>query len=533
VIKILSVKSSLLLHKEVLLDIGTFLARRWTGNSYVQIILRDQKIPITRPDKNQITLPGPSHFPGTDFQRYRQWRVMLWHEAMRLVYCSKVLSYDHVFGFLLNTLETKRSEILGLLSWKGMEKEIVFNEGISWLSKPLLNTLYGKHKVAEGFSQFFLTGSVKGELYGNEFARVQRGVDLAHRILEDAISNNKGTVSIEKRIPELVKILELTSLASFPIITPASKVGFGRSVDEKDLITEIEKFVKLRNLGKRDIERKSKEINEGHDLIAEFETLVKESKRTENKGYEGIENLGLSVPEEMDADESQIYDIDLIRKTKAKFKHWRTGWMEKHEEAGDEFDPETFIERLPKTFITDLKLSFRSRVAIILDHSSSIEDSENDYKRATVALCEALQFLKIKFGVYAFSTDARRVKCWIIKPPNSQWTRIHARRLAQVKAVGGTPLAEIYALLEPILKSFRPDTVVTLTDGEPSDYDAVRQMVLLYRRMGIRMVALGLGRTLKEAVDISQNLQYLDYEKSLAVSKLEDIPTKVINLLQT
>jgi hypothetical protein len=533
VIKILSVKSSLLLHKEVLLDIGTFLARRWTGNSYVQIILRDQKIPITRPDKNQITLPGPSHFPGTDFQRYRQWRVMLWHEAMRLVYCSKVLSYDHIFGFLLNTLETKRSEILGLLSWKGMEKEIVFNEGISWLSKPLLNTLYGKHKVAEGFSQFFLTGSVKGELYGNEFARVQRGVDLAHRILEDAISNNKGTVWIEKRIPELVKILELTSLASFPIITPASKVGFGRSVDEKDLITEIEKFVKLRNLGKRDIERRSKEINEGHDLIAEFETLVKESKRTENKGYEGIENLGLSVPEEMDADESQIYDIDLIRKIKAKFKHWRTGWMEKHEEAGDEFDPETFIEKLPKTFITDLKLSFRSRVAIILDHSSSIEDSEKDYKRATVALCEALQFLKIKFGVYAFSTDARRVKCWIIKPPNAQWTRIHARRLAQVKAVGGTPLAEIYALLEPILKSFRPDIVVTLTDGEPSDYDAVRQMVLLYRRMGIRMVALGLGRTLKEAVDISQNLQYLDYEKSLAVSKLEDIPIKVINLLQT
>ena len=165
-------------------------------------------------------------------------------------------------------------------------------------------------------------------------------------------------------------------------------------------------------------------------------------------------------------------------------------------------------------------MSFRSRVAIILDHSSSIEDSEKDYKRATVALCEALQFLKIKFGVYAFSTDARRVKCWIIKPPNAQWTRIHARRLAQVKAVGGTPLAEIYALLEPILKSFRPDIVVTLTDGEPSDYDAVRQMVLLYRRMGIRMVALGLGRTLKEAVDISQNLQYLDYEKSLAVSKL-------------
>jgi hypothetical protein len=94
-------------------------------------------------------------------------------------------------------------------------------------------------------------------------------------------------------------------------------------------------------------------------------------------------------------------------------------------------------------------------------------------------------------------------------------------------------LAEIYALLEPVIRSFKPDIVVTLTDGEPSDYDAVRRMVLMYRRMGIRMAALGLGRTLNAAVNISKNLQYLEYEKSLAVSMLEDIPKKVINLMQT
>jgi hypothetical protein len=94
-------------------------------------------------------------------------------------------------------------------------------------------------------------------------------------------------------------------------------------------------------------------------------------------------------------------------------------------------------------------------------------------------------------------------------------------------------LAEIYALLEPVIRSFKPDIVATLTDGEPSDYDAVRRMVLVYRRMGIRMAALGLGRTLNAAVNISQNLHYLEYEKSLAVSMLGDIPKKVINLMQT
>ncbi len=522
----------LFLRNEVLLDIATFLARRWSDNSNAQVAIRNQKVPITRPDRGKITMPGPDHFLGTDFQRYRQWRVMLWYEAMRLKYCTKVMSYDHIFGFLLNTLETKRSEILGLRSWKGMEKEIVFSEGISWQSKPLLNSLYGKHKIAEAFSQYFLTDSLKGELFGNEIYRVQRGAELAKKILDDALANNQDTDSIERRIPELLRVLELDSLASFPIISPASRVGFGRSVDNKGLLAEIEKFVKQRHLDQAHTEKKSKEIIEGHEVMSEFNALVKESKRSQNKGYEGTENLGLSVPKDIDSDESQIYNLDLIQKTKAKFKHWKTGWIERHEESGEEFDSDIFVEKLSKTFITDFKLSFRSKVAVILDHSSSIEESELDYKRATVALCEALQFLKIRFGVYAFSTDSGQVRCWIIKPPNAYWTRIYARRLAQVKALGGTPLAEIYALLEPMLKAFRPDIVATLTDGEPSDYDAVRRMVLMYRRTGIRMAALGLGRTVKAAVNISQNLQYLEYEKSLAVSKLEDIPKKVIKLMQ-
>src|ERR687898_1686769 len=270
-------ESSLLLRTDILLDIATFLARRWTGNMRIQVVLTDQKIPITRPDKKQIFLPSPRMFPGNELQRYRQWRVMLWYESMRMIYCTKVLSYDHVFGFLLNTLETKRSENLGLHLWNGMEKEIVFYEGISWLSRPLLNSLYGKHKVAEAFSQYFLTGSLKGELFGNEFTKIQHAADVAQNILRDAIENNQGTNSIEKRIPEILKILELNALGSFPIITPSSKVGFGRSVDKRTLLAEIEKFVKLRKLEQHHAVRNPKEIIEGHGVIAEFKALVDES----------------------------------------------------------------------------------------------------------------------------------------------------------------------------------------------------------------------------------------------------------------
>jgi Mg-chelatase subunit ChlD len=124
------------------------------------------------------------------------------------------------------------------------------------------------------------------------------------------------------------------------------------------------------------------------------------------------------------------------------------------------------------------------------------------------------------------------LKCWIIKPQNIKWSAIGARRLAQIRASGGTPLAEMYGLLQPIAKSFKPDIMVTLTDGEPSDFDAVREMVLSYRKLGIHMVALGLGRNLSDAISIGSNLKYLTYEKSLAVSRLEDIPNKVIHLLR-
>jgi Mg-chelatase subunit ChlD len=124
------------------------------------------------------------------------------------------------------------------------------------------------------------------------------------------------------------------------------------------------------------------------------------------------------------------------------------------------------------------------------------------------------------------------LRCWIIKPQNVKWSATGARRLAQIRASGGTPLAEMYGLLHPIVKSFKPDIMVTLTDGEPSDFDAVREMVLSYRKLGIHMVALGLGRNLNDAISIGSNLKYLTYEKSLAVSRLEDIPNRVIHLLR-
>jgi hypothetical protein len=519
----------MIMRNDVLLDVATFLARRWSGNSKIVISLTRDIIPTAKPEKSQIILPVIDYFAGTDFQKYRQWRVSLWYESMRMTYSSKVLSYEHAFGFLLNTIEKKRVEFLGLQQWQGMVKEIIFNESISWLSRPLLNSLYGRHKIVEAFSQYFLTGYIKGELFGSEFNRVKTSSDFANSIVEQAIKDNQGTNWIEQHIPKLIKMLEIDPLISIPIIAPRTRIGM--SINRSDLLKQIESVLNTK-YKPDEIDKATKKVVEGNDVLSEFNTLLNESTKTENKGYESLENLGLSIPKRLDLDETQIYDMDLIEKVKAAFRGWKTGWVERHDKTGEEFDPESYAEMLPKPFLTDVKLSIRTKVAILLDHSSSIEDVELQYKQATIALCEALHHLGIKFAVYAFSTEARQVKCWIIKPLNIKWSAISARRLAQIKASGGTPLAEIYGLLLPITKSFKPEIMVTLTDGEPSDSSAVREMVLSYRKMGINMVGLGVGRTINDSVAIAHNLRYLNYQKTLAVSRLQDIPKKVINLLR-
>ncbi|HVX02680.1 MAG TPA: VWA domain-containing protein [Nitrososphaera sp.] len=520
------------MRNDVLLDIATFLARRWSGNDRTVVALAPDKPPATRPDKGQITLPALAYFyVGTDFQRYRQWRVALWYESMRMRHSTKVLSNEHAFGFLLNTLETKRVEILGLCDWEGMENELIFYEGISWQSRQLLNTIYGRYKIAEAFSQYFLTGYARGELFGGEMEKVQNAVAFANEVIKEALDNGYGTEWVEQQVPKLIKMLELDPLVSIPILAPRTRMGVSLT-QQQDVLKQIEKIVRTKKKEK-DSDEKSKEIYEGNDVLHEFEALVKESKKTENKGYDSLENFGLSMPDKMDADETQIYDLDLIQKVKAAFREWKTGWVERHDETGEELDIETIVESLPKPFLSDVKLSIKSKVVLLLDHSSSIADVETEYKQATVALCEALSYLGVKFAVYAFSTESRQVKCWVVKPPTVKWSPVCARRLVQIKAVGGTPLAEVYGLLQPVLlKSFKPDIFVTLTDGEPSDFDAVRAMVLSYRKAGTKMVAIGVGRNLNDAVGIGQNLRYLNYEKTLSVSRLQDMPKKVIKLLR-
>jgi hypothetical protein len=532
------------IRNDVLLEISTFLARRWSNINDVTVIISRERKTSTSIEKKKITLPELGYFYGNTFQKYRQWRTLLWYESMRLKYSFKIYDIDIAFGYIFNIIETKRVEILGLDEWRGMIKEIIFFESLSGNNKPMLNSLHGKIKIIEAFSQFFLTGFVKGEIYGGENERIQRASEYAQNIIKDYVKNYKKNNRqanpsedqklLESETRKIIKILQIDSLMSMPpipLIMPKNK--FGLSMSHEEVINQIEKIVKLKSK-EIEIEKLGKDIEQGKDIKEEFKVLVKESKKNDNKGYETIENLSITIPDNnIDIDENRIYDYNLINKIKTALKEWKSGWKENYDYFGEEIETEHYIERQQKVFISDKKISINVKISILLDLSSSIEDNEIEYKKAAVALCEGLEFLGIKFSIYAFNTESRSIKCWIIKPQNVRWGPIYAKRLMKIKPLGGTPLAEVYGILQPVINSFKPDIFVTLTDGEPSDMDAVRKTVLSYKRSGIRMIAIGLGSDINDAIGIGYNLKYLNYEKTLSLSKkrLQDIPKKVLRLL--
>jgi hypothetical protein len=487
----------------------------------------DKKETQTKMKDNKISLISPERYSGDDFERYRQFRVAIWYEAMRLKLCKKILSNDHAFGFILNTLETRRIEMLGRKVWRGMDEELIFNYAYLWLYRPQITGVIGKMRVVEGFYQRFLFGDVKGELQPNHAEKIIKASSHAKQIVKEALEKNYGTDFLERKVPEILSILDIDALVTVPISSPLK--GPGVMMTPQDLVRAMQKVAESRegDFGKVDVNN----ILEGRTVAEEFRVLKDETRKSQNKGI-GVESIGVQVPGSTNVDETRIYDQDLINNLKTKFKEWKTSWKEQHVVTGDEFDEESFVEGHHKPFVTDIKKSINANIVILLDHSSSINDVQIQYKKATLALCEVLAFLKIRFSVYAFNTERKQVVCWLIKSDDSKWNNAAAKRLAQIVANGGTPLADVYQKMYPILHSKKPDIFLTLSDGEPSDSDAVRAMVKSFRMIGIKMAAIGIGHDTFSATRIANNLKYLGYEKTLAVSRLKDIPNRVLSVLQ-
>ena len=365
-------------------------------------------------------------------------------------------------------------------------------------------------------------GAINGDIQASHLQKVKKATILANTIIKTSITNDNADW-LKENVGQIIKTLEIDSLLTIPII-PFMK---------NDIPLTDKEFLKILNiiLSKKQSDSRvdSDALLEGNNIYDEYKTLLQKDQKTRNKGLIK-EAIGIKIPSTKNIDESAIYDQSLVDGLKMKFREWKTGWKEQHHTSGDEFDEESYIEN-GKPFFIDEKKSIKNKITILLDHSSSIAPDAKEYKKATLALCQVLDYLKVKFSVYAFSTQNRSMVCWSIKPEHVQWNNIAAKRLAQILANGSTPLAEVYDKMFPVLQSKRPNIFLTLTDGEPSDPDAVRIMTKSLTGLGISMVALGFAPSTLKATTIASNLKHLGYDKTMAVSRLHDIPRKVIHIL--
>ena len=509
------------LNNEALIDVATFLAKRWSENTNTSVEFTDKNHAITKINTNQIILPSITKYTGNDFQKYRQFRTMLWYCSMRLRFCEKILSDDHAFGFILNTIETRRMETLGRKIWNGMDDELIFNYAYIWNYRPILNNIYNKVRIVEAFHQYFLIGDVKGEISSRHLQKIIEATKYSKKILSYAITNNYGTIWLEKKIPKIIKILGIDSLLTIPIQILNRNNNL---ITDNNILRTIIAISKNIQYSKNNNEK----ILNGSNIQKEYRDIINVNLKNENKKTY-VKEIGIKIPN-VDEDETAIRDVDLINRLKMKFKRFKINLKEEFANIGDEFDFDSYLDE-HKPFFLDNVVTIKTRIMILLDHSSSIWKNKLEYKKATLALCEVLSYLKIKFSIYAFNTTDKEITCWLIKSDGEKWDNVSARRLSKIEANGGTPLAEVYMKIKSMLYLQKPDIFLTLTDGEPSDSDAVKNAIRFFKLSNIRMTAIGLGYNTLHSITIANNLKMLGYEKILAVNEVNDITNKILNIL--
>jgi len=512
-----------MIRDDVLIDIGTFLIKAWSSKNAVVKISKNPRINY---EKSIVSIPNLDTFSGEEFSRYRQWRVACWILAMRLKYSTKYLSDDIAYGHVLNTIEQKRVTLLGLREWSGMLNELLYDEAVSWQDKPLVNSLYGIHRRVIAFSQYFLTGYIKGDLDGFDLVKVENAANIANKIVDEAIKNNYGTEWVEKQVPKVLDALGANPLLSIPI--PFSRVRMGVKLSDEEVYLALRRLLKLKDDTNDDLSNKAKSIMDGRDVRKEYE-MVKRMSVVAGKREEVNIAKALDVPEL--TDEIILQDPDLVNRLKMMLRNWKKGMVEYYAVNGDELDVEMLLTQASKPFINEQNLKIKSRLMLLLDHSSSIASDEYEYKKAFMALCKVLDYLGINFIALAFNTSKGKARCWVIKGNDEHWGKACERRLQAIKASGGTPLAEVYERVEPIVKAFKPDIFMTFSDGEPNDPSATKEVIKRFKGMNIKMISFGISNNTSRALSITQNLKYLGYDRCVAVSRINDMPKKVFMLL--
>jgi hypothetical protein len=567
------------IRNELILPIAQFLAHVWSENNDINVILSPNINYSYTFINESIFSPTLDKFPSKDITiAYRLWRTSLWHQAMHVLltnfWSENFIDYYDSFyrlsNYLLisNIIEDYRIEEEGIKLYPGMEKELKFSKAIYY---HLANT---PNNIIEAYIQAMNFGAIKNidKINKEWIKRVTKAV----KYTKNALKKGKNIFDIAHNVCNILGIEENENLDFF--ITKLFSKTSKQKISESQLKEIVENWIKEKskfeeklieekaefeeqntnltsNIGEvSEIEiKKSKEnlkdIKEIIDEILKIDNIIKEELELINleekkleRGLKGIESKVIPriiIPDRLEEDEQRYYDIELINHLKSQLRNLKKGWKEVYSYTG-EFDLESYISKNKKFFIDEERIKIGGyKVIILLDHSSSIYGHHYNYKKCCIALAEALSELNIDFSIFAFTeyrereTGHRYTCVYLIKSFEEKWTKINARRLAQIQPFGGTPLADVYKILKPLVLRTKGKIIfITLTDGEPAQgtENECRKVINSLKKY-CDMIAIAFGYNMKNVMRLIENLKNLEYTRYIALDDVRKLPEKILRLL--
>jgi len=548
-------------------ELGEFLARNWSSRHKIVLSIgTSDEIPHVELNQNKIVMPTLARmkmFRGVSlYDKYRLWRFALFHESCHIRHDSESVYYEarrileelfrekyragvywpfsDFFRSVFNVVEDYRVEELGVREYQGMLTEKLFAKAV------YRKKLRVPRNDVEIFAQLLLVDKVQGDIEIPEYVR-----EAVRHVKENVMKDPAKTVA-EATIMLLSKYHDYY----------AAKIELARYKFEEDPLVALIDCSRKR-IQRGELEEEAREIigeentsstckpdNARIDVKmvmrgtkavrGEFKQISMFERRTERE-FEG-EAITKDVNDP--GDYAHVYDPSLSQKLINSLTRIKRKFLEVADRTGEQFDVEEYISsRGHRPFIREEPSKVGGyEVIILVDLSRSIFGYDEMYKRALMAIGDALDYLKVSFSVYGFRGDVDPYACEPdhlylprFKGFNEKWGRSVRERIASAVCSGLTPTGTILERVLPIALK-RKGKVITMlvTDGVPEPHEELekaREMVKLYKRHGIKIVAFGFGHDSDQAVSISENLKSLGILRSFAVSDLNKLPEKLVTTL--
>lgn len=167
-------------------------------------------------------------------------------------------------------------------------------------------------------------------------------------------------------------------------------------------------------------------------------------------------------------------------------------------------------------------------LVILTDTSGSMTKDLQSAKVATFALLDCLDKIE---GVNTAAFSFGRTEATCLKKVNESFSRVVKARIASLTASGGTPATEAYwaSVHALIAMDASKKVVIMVTDGEPNDIPATKNMVDMLRKDGVNVICLGVGvHSSRKSID-ALNIVYGNGQW-LNISSFDKLPSELLRI---